>query len=67
MKPSFMTFSGLFQDDERFNVTLRADPCNFNAYDLNRDGLVTGPEFQEIFGSSDSARHFFNTLDRMTG
>lgn len=57
----------LFQVNERFNVTLRADPCKFSAYDLNRDGVITKFEFQTIFGSDENTRNLFNALDMTTG
>lgn len=61
------TRTRLFQVNERFNVTLRADPCNFNAYDLNRDTVITKFEFQAIFGSDENTRNLFNALDMTTG
>ncbi|XP_052814376.1 uncharacterized protein LOC128241471 [Mya arenaria] len=51
---------------QRFNVTLMADPCDFDFYDHDKDGGISKKEMATIFGDEVGADRLFDALDRET-
>ncbi|XP_052814666.1 uncharacterized protein LOC128241674 [Mya arenaria] len=51
---------------QRFNVTLMADPCEFDFYDYDKDGGISQKEMAAIFGHEAAAERLFDALDRET-
>ncbi|XP_052814664.1 uncharacterized protein LOC128241672 isoform X1 [Mya arenaria] len=49
---------------QRFNVTLMADPCDFDFYDHDKDGGISKKEMATIFGDEAGAERLFDALDR---
>ncbi|XP_052761888.1 uncharacterized protein LOC128204513 [Mya arenaria] len=49
---------------QRFNVTLIADPCEFDFYDQDKDGRISRKEMFSIFGNNIAAAMLFDALDK---
>ncbi|XP_052765478.1 uncharacterized protein LOC128206834 isoform X2 [Mya arenaria] len=54
------------KDFQRFNVTLMADPCEFDFYDQDKDSRISKKEMMSIFGNNTAAAMLFHALDRET-
>ncbi|KAH3839209.1 uncharacterized protein LOC127879858 [Dreissena polymorpha] len=48
---------------ERFKVMIQANPCDFNIYDANGDGVITLVEFEAIFGEGEKTQKLAEALD----
>ncbi|WAR16472.1 hypothetical protein MAR_031066 [Mya arenaria] len=48
---------------DRFNVTLKSDPCKFDSYDQDANGRISKKEMLSIFRNSFAAAMLFDVLD----
>ena len=56
-----------FQEGDKYNVTIRLDPCFFPSYDLDRNGVFAKEELLTIFGNNEKADALFASLDAEPG
>ncbi|XP_052812488.1 uncharacterized protein LOC128240043 [Mya arenaria] len=59
-------FRRALEDFERFNVTLIADPCEFDFYDQDKDGSISNVEMWSVFGNTTEANMLFYAFDKET-
>ena len=59
--------SSSFQNRSFYAITLPADPCDFQTYDLNKDGEISKEEFDAVLGVQDESDALFTELDALTG
>ncbi|KAL4235948.1 hypothetical protein ACF0H5_004336 [Mactra antiquata] len=52
--------------NKHYIVTLSVDQCNFNVYDVDRDGYITMEEIKNIFGEGKGPENLFNDLNMTT-
>lgn len=61
-------FDGIFlKPADHFNLLIQINPCDFNVYDRNGDGIITKEEIITLFSDRQLADKLFNALDFTTG
>ena len=57
----------MYFQPQKFHLTIKVDPCTFDVYDGDDDGVITREEINLLFRDNKLADTLFDGLNILTG